>query len=154
MPRGRSAAKCVSMSRYGIEKACYDLANADNHKAFLEDPDGYLAGYPLDSAEREMIKAGEVGALYVMDVSGGALAELMRVFNYDMAEYVARLRQATGLPDDAEQLRAAAPEIVDAARRLLDRVRAGELGYPPCDEVPASAGTPEGEPALVRSGWL
>lgn len=36
-----------------------------------------------------------------------------------------------GLADDVEDLRAAAPEITDAVRRLLDRVRAGELARPP-----------------------
>jgi hypothetical protein len=53
----------------------------------------------------------------------------------------------TAGPDDAERLRGVAPEIVDAARRLLDQVRAGELGTPPRDQ--ASAGE-QG----IRAGWL
>ncbi|HEU5474961.1 MAG TPA: hypothetical protein VFV67_30325 [Actinophytocola sp.] len=57
----------------------------------------------------------------------------------------------TAGPDDAADLRAAAPEIVDATRRLLDRVQAGELGRPPRTAAPAGA---DGEPELVRSGWL
>jgi hypothetical protein len=68
----------------------------------------------------------------------------------------------TAGPDDAENLHAAAPEIVDATRRLLDKVRAGELGNPPRDSAlaSASAGTaagaaaPGAEPVLVRTGWL
>lgn len=56
----------------------------------------------------------------------------------------------TAGPDDAAELRSAAPEIVDATRRLLDKVRAGELGNPPKAEVAAA----DGQPALVRSGWL
>jgi hypothetical protein len=48
-------------------------------------------------------------------------------------------------PDDAADLREAAPEILDAARRLLDKVRSGELARPP-------RGTPPGE--VVRTGWL
>ena len=32
---------------------------------------------------------------------------------------------------DADELRAATPDIMDAVRRLLDRVRAGELALPP-----------------------
>ena len=47
-------------------------------------------------------------------------------------------------PGDAAGLRAAAPEIVEVTRRLLDKVRAGELGRPP--QV-------EGE-NIVRTGWL
>jgi hypothetical protein len=57
----------------------------------------------------------------------------------------------TAGPGDARDLREAAPEIVAAARRLLDRVHAGELGLPPRDAPPAGNG--EG-PVLVRSGWL
>lgn len=59
-------------------------------------------------------------------------------------------------PDDAESLRAAIPEIVDATRRLLDKVRTGELSNPPRHDViaGASAAAPGPEPAGVRAGWL
>ena len=50
--------------------------------------------------------------------------------------------------DDADRLRGVAPEIVAAARRLLDQVRAGELGTPPRGPAPA------GEPVSIRAGWL
>ena len=42
----------------------------------------------------------------------------------------------TAGPDDADRLRGVAPEIVDATRRLLDQVRAGELGTAPHDQAP------------------
>jgi hypothetical protein len=46
--------------------------------------------------------------------------------------------------DDAESLRDAVPEILDATERLLGKVRAGELGN-----------APSGGPAdNVRAGWL
>ncbi|MFI9387442.1 hypothetical protein [Kutzneria sp. NPDC052558] len=57
----------------------------------------------------------------------------------------------TAGPDDAAELRRAAPEIVAATGRLLERVRAGELGRPPAGELPVSA---DGKPAVVRTGWL
>jgi hypothetical protein len=65
-------------------------------------------------------------------------------------------------PDDAASLRAVAPEIVDAARRLLEKVRAGELGNPPRDTALAGAGPSGGpaaaatgaEPISIRAGWL
>ncbi len=60
---------------------------------------------------------------------------------------------ATG-PDDAAELRKAAPEIVDATRRLLERVRAGELGRPPADQPLSPVPGPEAGQVLVRSGWL
>jgi hypothetical protein len=59
----------------------------------------------------------------------------------------------TAAPGDAEDLRRAAPEIVDATRRLLDKVRAGELGNPPAEGAPAGS-APDGGPVLVRAGWL
>ena len=47
-------------------------------------------------------------------------------------------------PDDARQLREAVPEIIDVVRRMLVRVRSGEL-----------AAAPNGSSELgARSGWL
>jgi hypothetical protein len=57
----------------------------------------------------------------------------------------------TAGPDDAAELRRAAPEIVDTTRRLLDRVRAGELGKAPQPDAPLVV---DGQQVLVRSGWL
>jgi len=53
-------------------------------------------------------------------------------------------------PDDARQLSAAASEIVATTRRLLERVRAGELGTDPG----SVAGDSSTDPTLVRTGWL
>ncbi|HEV8297957.1 MAG TPA: hypothetical protein VGQ20_11685 [Acidimicrobiales bacterium] len=47
-------------------------------------------------------------------------------------------------PRDSEELRRAVPEILDAVRRLLDRVHAGELGRPYDDQPLDNA----------RVGWL
>ncbi len=61
-------------------------------------------------------------------------------------------------PGDAQGLRDALPEIVDVTRRLLDRVRSGELGNPPRDGalagVAPAAADCDGAPALIREGWL
>jgi hypothetical protein len=45
---------------------------------------------------------------------------------------------------DAQSLRNCLPEILNALTRLLDQVRAGELGRPPSDELVTNA----------RVGWL
>jgi len=61
----------------------------------------------------------------------------------------------TAGPDDAESLRRTAPEIVAATRRVLDKVRSGELGNPPRSASPAAdGGGADGGPTLVRAGWL
>ena len=61
-------------------------------------------------------------------------------------------------PSDAADLRRAVPEIVDATRRLLGKVRSGELGNPPDGAAPADGAQPDGVtaggPDLVRAGWL
>jgi hypothetical protein len=59
----------------------------------------------------------------------------------------------TAGPDDADRLRGVAPEIVDAAGRLLDQIRAGQLGTAPNDPAPHDP-APAGEPAVIRAGWL
>jgi hypothetical protein len=56
----------------------------------------------------------------------------------------AGLEAAAAAPDDSASLRAATPEILDALRRLLARVRAGELAIPP-DQQPV---------VTTRIGWL
>ncbi len=47
-------------------------------------------------------------------------------------------------PADAEALRDAVPEILDAVRRLLERIHAGQLAHPPQADALDSA----------RAGWL
>jgi hypothetical protein len=92
------------MSRYGVEKACYDLRVDANRRLFKEMPDDYLGRYPLSPEERAQIMHGDVGALFAADVAAGAVGELMRTFDYDMATYVAKLRDTLGLPPDEAQL--------------------------------------------------
>ncbi|MHB1930846.1 MAG: hypothetical protein ACYDEN_13560 [Acidimicrobiales bacterium] len=55
----------------------------------------------------------------------------------------ARLDPTSVPPSDAEALRETVPEILDVTRRLLDRVRAGELARPPAEAA-----------ASTRLGWL
>jgi hypothetical protein len=65
-----------------------------------------------------------------------------------LADLPAMLKRA-GLPADAataadeEGLRESAPEIVDVTRRMLDKVRSGDLGR-----------APEGAAGSIRAGWL
>lgn len=47
--------------------------------------------------------------------------------------------------EDLDELRGAVPEILDAARRLLDRIADGQLARPPAGAESAP---------LIRAGWL
>jgi len=79
---------------------------------------------------------------------GGKLADL------DSLLAAAGFPPGTAGPDDAGHLCGAAPEIVDATRRLLDQVRVGELGHPPRDEPLAGPAAAGAEPVAIRAGWL
>ena len=67
-----------------------------------------------------------------------------RLVDLDALLVDARVPPDVAGPGDAAALRAAVPEIVDAVRRLLARVAAGELGRPDDDRELVSA----------RIGWL
>ena len=69
---------------------------------------------------------------------GDRLADLGVVFSS------AGLPAAAAVLGDAESLRAANPKIVDVTRRLLGRVRDGELGRPPQGQ----------DTEIIRTGWL
>lgn len=67
-----------------------------------------------------------------------------RLVDLDALLVQARVPAELAGPGDAAGLRAAVPDIVDAVRRLLARVAAGELGRPDDDRELVSA----------RIGWL
>jgi hypothetical protein len=90
--------------------------------------------------------------VFVRELSADPLTWLgNRLADLDGLLAEAQFPADTAGPDDASDLRRCAPEIVDATRRLLERVRAGELGSPPTPDQPVAV---DGQPVLVRSGWL
>jgi len=96
--------------------------------------------------------------VYVEELSADPLGWL----STQLADLVALLASAgvpaeAAGPSDAEDLRRAVPEIVDATRRLLGKVRSGELGNPPDGAAPTDGAQLDarvGGPDLVRAGWL
>ena len=83
---------------------------------------------------------------YEVDITADPVGWLAARFD-DLAEVTAALDQ-DGVDvgaDELAELRAAAPEIVDAVTRLLKRISDGELA-----REPTGADTS----VLVRSGWL
>jgi hypothetical protein len=66
----------------------------------------------------------------------------------------AGLPEETAHPSDPENLRDSVPEILDATRKLLDRVRSGELGNAP-DAATLNGSMTDSEGRVsVRAGWL
>jgi hypothetical protein len=117
---------------------------------FLEAVDGR----PFDRTHHHPVFTGwDPGdRVFVRELSVDPLGWLgNRLADLDGLLAEAQFPAETAGPDDAAELRRAAPEIVDATRRLLDRVRAGELGNPPQPEQPIVV---DGQQVLVRSGWL
>jgi hypothetical protein len=92
------------MSRFGVEKACYDLREPANAKMFDESPNAFLDRYELTAGERQAILEGDIGQLYAADVAQGALGALMRTHDYDMATFVTKVRNTLGIPLDQTQL--------------------------------------------------
>lgn len=92
------------MSRYKVEELCFALSDSANAAKFKADPDGFITTYALTEAEKQAIKSGDMGALYKMGVITQAILSLSRVFGYDNATYVSKLREAAGLPEIKEQI--------------------------------------------------
>lgn len=109
-----------------------------------------LDGQPFDRTHHHPVFTGwdPGNRVFVPELSADPLGWLSEHLS-DLAGLLAAAKFPvdTAGQDDAAELRKAAPEIVDVTRRLLARVRAGELGNAP-------APLPGRQQALVRSGWL
>jgi hypothetical protein len=92
------------MSRFKLEQLCFDLAKPANATNFKADPDSFISSYDLTNVEQHAVATGDIETLYKMGVLTQAIASLSRVFGYDNATYVRRLRNAAGLPEVKEQM--------------------------------------------------
>jgi hypothetical protein len=125
---------------------------------FLESVDGTPGSYDRTHHHPAFSGWDPGDRVFVRELSAdplGWLAGKLSDLNALLTE--AGFPEDTAGPDEAAALRHAAPEIIEATGRLLDRVRAGELGNPPGDRTLALAGAQpraDGEPVSVRSGWL
>ncbi len=111
-------------------------------------------GRPFDRTHHHPAFTGwdPIARVFVRELSADPLGWLgRRLSNLEDLLTEAQFPAETAGPSDAAELRRAASEIVDVTRRLLDRVRAGELGNPPRPDQPLAV---DGHHVLVRSGWL
>jgi hypothetical protein len=119
---------------------------------FLESVDGRPGSFDRTHHHPAFTEWSPGNRVFTRELSADPLAWLAgKLADLDAVLAEAGFPADTAGPDDAAELRLAAPEIVAATARLLERVRAGELGIIPAGDQPDSA---DGQPALVRSGWL
>jgi hypothetical protein len=119
---------------------------------FLESVDGRPGSFDRTHHHPAFTAWDPGNRVFVRELSADPLGWLAgRLADLDGVLAEAGFPAGTAGPDDAAELRRAAPEIVAATGGLLDRVRAGELGNPPAGELPVSA---DGKPMVVRTGWL
>lgn len=94
---------------------------------------------------------------FVRELSADPLGWLgAKLANLDAIIAEAGFPAGTAAPQDAADLAAAAPEIVEVTGRLLAKIRAGEAGTRPADAPPTDEAPPgsDSKQILVRSGWL
>ena len=78
-----------AMSLYYVQKLLYQL-NRDprTQQRYREDFEGLLADYDLDGEEREALRQGDIGLLYVMGVNGQILMHYAALIGQEWHEYI------------------------------------------------------------------
>ena len=81
------------MSLYYVQKLLYQL-NRDPHtqQRYREDFEGLLSDYELDDEERDAIRDGDIGRLYVMGVNGQILMHFSALIGQEWQEYIQSMK--------------------------------------------------------------
>ena len=81
------------MSLYYVQKLLYQL-NRDTYtrKRYAEDFDDLLAEYELTDEERQAVRAGDIGLLYVMGVNGQILMHYSALIGQPWDEYIRAMK--------------------------------------------------------------
>ncbi len=83
------------MSAYELNRFAYELREAAAREEFTAEPDGYLANYDLEPAERDLIAGREWEPLIDAGVSVYVLANYARTCGLDFGQLGAALRGET-----------------------------------------------------------
>ena len=83
------------MSLYYVQKLLYQL-NRDEftQTRFKDDFDGLCQSYELTDEEREALRQGDVGLLYIMGVNGQILMHFAAMQGFEWSEYLETMRAA------------------------------------------------------------
>jgi hypothetical protein len=81
------------MSLYGVQKFLFHL-NRDQRmqQRFRAEPDPVLDEYPLDSQEREAVRSGDVGLIYVLGANGQLLMHYAAYLGMPWPAYIQAMR--------------------------------------------------------------
>ena len=81
------------MSLYQLQKVLYHLNRDERVRAaFTADTDGLLADYDLTDEERDALKRGDIGLLYVLGVNGQILMHYAAFLNIEWFDYLDLMR--------------------------------------------------------------
>ena len=82
-----------AMSLYYVQKLLYQL-NRDPHtqQRYREDFEGLLGEYELDDQERDALRNGDIGLLYVMGVNGQILMHYSALIGQEWYEYIQAMK--------------------------------------------------------------
>ena len=82
------------MSLYQLQKVLYHLNRDERVRAaFTEDTDGLLADYDLTDEERDALKRGDIGLLYVLGVNGQILMHFAAFQGIPWFDYLEAMRE-------------------------------------------------------------
>ena len=82
------------MSLYGVQKFLFHLnRDARVQQRFRAEPDLVLDEYPLDAQEREAIRTGDIGLIYVLGANGQLLMHYAAFLGLPWAAYIEAMRE-------------------------------------------------------------
>jgi hypothetical protein len=82
------------MSLYGVQKFLFHLnRDARVQQRFKAEPDPVLDEYPLDAQEREAIRTGDIGLIYVLGANGQLLMHYAAFLGLPWAAYIQAMRE-------------------------------------------------------------
>ena len=81
------------MSLYGVQKFLFHMnRDARVQQRFKAEPDQVLDEYPLDAQEREAVRTGNIGLIYVLGANGQLLMHYAAFLGLPWAAYIQAMR--------------------------------------------------------------
>ena len=86
------------MSLYYVQKLLYQLnRDPQTQQRYREDFEGLLSEHDLDDDERDAIRVGDIGLLYVMGVNGQILMHYSALIGQEWHEYIQSMKDGVKL---------------------------------------------------------